>query len=154
MDLQITKYQFGERPQVSKPDHLFYLAMGENGMREMVNNHYDLLRKSSINHLFPVDNELFEAAKRNSADFMIQICGGPEYFNQHRGNPMLSKRHAPFAITAEGRIVWLECYKQVLIHLDIAENLVLSFWNYLNVFSNWVVNTKSDEDSFPIIIPE
>jgi len=74
---------------------------------------------------------------------MIQICGGPDYFNQHRGKPMMIDRHSQFSITPEGRVVWLNCYKKVLLELNIPENLVLSFWNYINVFSNWMVNTPS-----------
>jgi len=52
-------------------------------------------------------------------------------------------RHAPFTITLEGRNVWLTCYKEALLELDIPENLVLSFWNYINVFSIWIVNTPA-----------
>ena len=96
---------------------------------------------STINHLFPEDAEIFEIAKKNSADFMVQICGGTDYYNQNRGKPMLANRHAGSEITPDARIVWLNCYKEVLYGLKIPENLVKSFWNYLNVFSNWMVNT-------------
>ncbi|MDR3653514.1 MAG: globin [Paludibacter sp.] len=143
MDLQINSYQFGERPAVTKPDPEFYKQLGEEGIRKMVSRHYDLLRVSPIKHLFSNDDAEFEQSKQNSADFMIQICGGPDYFNQHKGKPMLVDRHAQFRIKPEGRIVWLNCYKQALLELDIPENLVLSFWNYINVFSAWMVNTPS-----------
>jgi hemoglobin len=145
MDLLINIYQFGDRPEVNRPDLEFYNVMGENGMRKMVNDHYELLKQSSIKHLFPADDNAFEMAKKHSADFMIQICGGPNYFNQNRGKPLLANRHAPFAITPEARLVWLNCYKEVLMKLDIPENLILSFWNYVNIFSNWMVNTKPAE---------
>ena len=141
MDLQITTYQFGERPDVTKPDPDFYKALGEKGIRNMVSKHYNLLRQSDIKKLFPKDDAELEIAKQNSADFMIQICGGPDYFNQRRGRPMMMDRHSQFSIAPEGRVVWLNCYKKVLLELDIPENLVLSFWNYINVFSSWMVNT-------------
>jgi len=143
MNLQINAYQLGERPEVTKPDKDFLKVMGETGIRKMVSRHYDLLRASSIKHLFATDDAEFEQSKINSSDFMIQICGGPDYFNQHKGKPMLMDRHAPFSITPEGRIVWLNCYKQALLELDIPEHLVVSFWNYLNTFSNWMVNTPT-----------
>jgi hemoglobin len=72
------------------------------------------------------------------------IHGGHPYFNENRGKPMLAKRHAPFHITPEARIVWLNCYQQVLLKLNIPEEMKQSFWNYLNVFSFWMVNTKGD----------
>ena len=142
-DLQINTYRFGERPEVSKPDPEFYKQLGEEGIRKMVSKHYDLIRVSAIKNLFPKEDATFELAKNNSADFMIQICGGPDYFNQHRGKPMMADRHAPFSITPEGRIVWLNCYKLALLELEIPDNLILSFWNYINVFSSWVVNTPT-----------
>lgn len=141
MELEIKNFNFGERESVTLPNPLFYGTVGEAGIRKMVSRHYDLLRESEIKHLFPVNNMDLEQSKRNAADFMIQICGGPDYFNQHRGNPMMAKRHAPFSITPEARIVWLNCYKNALLEVDAPNELLTSFWNYLNIFSNWMVNT-------------
>jgi len=142
MNLQINSYQFGERPQVTKPDPEFLKVLGEAGVRDMVSKHYDLLRDSEIKNLFPESVEGLENSKRNSADFMVQIMGGPEYFNNNRGAPKLANRHSHFKITAEGRVIWLNCYKQVLHETDAPENLIVSFWNYLNIFSTWMVNSK------------
>jgi hemoglobin len=55
---------------------------------------------------------------------------------------MLAKRHAAGAINSEARIVWLGCYIQVLTELDLPEEVLYSFWNYLNVFSIWMVNSE------------
>jgi len=55
--------------------------------------------------------------------------------------PQLNKRHLPFKITNEGRTVWLNCYKEVLQKLDLPEEVKLSFWNYLDVFSKWMINS-------------
>jgi hemoglobin len=144
MDLEITNYQFGQKPTVNRPDPEFLNAMGEQGIREMVSRFYDLLRQSSIKQLFKEDDTEFEQSKQHSSDFMIQILGGPEYYNQHRGKPKLTKRHAPFSITVEGRIVWLSCFREVLLTLDTPEYLTTSFWNYLNFFSTWMVNTNPE----------
>ena len=95
MQPEIQQYPFGARPDVTRPNPEFLTFMGEDGIRKLVNRHYDLMHKSSIAHLFPTDKDEFEAAKKRSADFFIQICGGPDYFNQNRGKPMLIRRHAP-----------------------------------------------------------
>ena len=148
MNLQITHYQFGEKPTVTRPNPEFLTAMGEAGIRLMVSRFYDALRQSSIKHLFKQDDTEFEQSKAHSADFMIQILGGTEYYNLHRGKPMMANRHAPFNITPEARIVWLTCYKQILMEIDAPEHLIESFWNYLNVFSNWMVNTNPSNPVF------
>jgi hemoglobin len=141
MEFEITAYLAGQRPEVTKPDPTFFKEMKEEGIRKMVSRHYDLLRESTLKQMFSEDDSIFEAQKKNSADFMIQICGGPDYYNQNRGKPLLINRHAAFSITVEGRIIWLNCYKQALMEQDITNEVKYSFWNYLNVFSSWMVNT-------------
>lgn len=141
MELEISKYFPGVRPRVTLPTNKMFLILKEEGMRKMVSNHYDLLVKSEIKDLFPKNPIALEKAKEHSADFFIQICGGPQYFNQNRGMPQLNKRHLPFKITNEGREVWLNCYKLVLNKLGLPDEVLLSFWNYLDVFSKWMVNS-------------
>jgi hemoglobin len=143
MNLKIDNYSFGARPDVTRPDAGFLQHIGEVGLRNLVSRHYDLLRQSAIAHLFPTDDKEFEAAKVRSSDFMIQICGGPDYFNQNRGRPMLINRHSPFAIDASAREIWLDCYKTAILEIDAPEHLIMSFWNYIQVFSVWMLN-KND----------
>lgn len=142
MELTITDYKFGQRPPVTLPHRDFINFLGEDGIRQMVSRHYDLMRESEISHLFPPDDQDFEKAKLRSSDFMIQITGGPDYFNQNRGKPMMINRHSPFAITTEGRKVWLRCYRVALLETGLPEHLIRSFWEYINVFSVWMVNTE------------
>lgn len=141
MDFTITTYYPGVRPQVILPTHDMFLLLKEEGIREMVSDFYDLLKVSEIKELFPKNPIALEKAKEHSADFFIQICGGPDYFNKHRGQPKLNQRHQPFKITAEARHVWLECYKSVLQKQKLPDEVLQSFWNYLDVFSKWMVNS-------------
>jgi len=141
MDFIITPGQVGTRPGVELPDRGFLEIIGEEGMRKLVSDHYDLLKQSNIRGLFPPSDEGFELAKKHSADFFIQICGGPRYFDQSRGKPMMAARHSPFAITSEARDIWLESYSMILKELDMDEKLKASFWKYLDIFSIWMMNT-------------
>ena len=144
MQFTITEAPMGIRPPVVKPDPKVLEFLGEEGMRKLISDHYDLLRQSDIKGLFPPTDEGFALAKQHSADFFIQICGGPDYFNQTRGAPMMAGRHSAFKITPEARMIWLESYIKVLEPLDMPEDLKLSFWNYLDIFSIWMVNTPED----------
>lgn len=147
LNLEIMHGELGVRPPVTKPHPGFYPQIGEERLRRLVNDHYELIRNSDIAFLFPVnDEQAFEAAKKHAADFFIQICGGPGYFNQSRGAPRMVARHAPFRIDAAARVRWLEFYGQLLPQLveeGIDEALVQSFWDYINVFSIWMINTPS-----------
>ena len=142
MNFSITEFDLGQRPAVTIPSPEFLNLLTEIGVRQMVSDHYDLLSKSGISHLFPSTETALDKAKQNSADFFIQICGGPSYFLQSRGKPMLVKRHAAISITPKARIIWLQCYIEVLSKLELPNDVIQSFWNYLNVFSSWMVNSK------------
>nr|WP_319271905.1 hypothetical protein [uncultured Draconibacterium sp.] len=141
MEFEISKYFKGVRPGVTLPSPLMFQILKEEGMRKMVSDHYDLIVQSRIKDLFPKNPIALEKAKEHSADFFIQICGGPDYFNQNRGKPQLNRRHLPFKITEEGRIEWLNCYQQVLSKLDLPDEVLKSFWKYLDDFSKWMVNS-------------
>jgi hemoglobin len=126
---------------VQKPSPGVLQVLKEEGIRKLVSDHYDLLVKSEIKHLFPTSEEQLNMAKKYAADFFIQVMGGPPYFNMSRGKPAMTKRHAQFSISVEGRIEWLKCYQQLMPKLEIPEHLIQSYWNYLNNFSSWMVNT-------------
>ncbi|WP_163717440.1 globin domain-containing protein [Mangrovibacterium lignilyticum] len=142
MDFKITPMPFGLRLNKYQPDNELYTILGEEGIRQMVSDHYDLLAASKIKHLFPDDEKGLEGAKQRSADFFIQRLGGPDYFNQRRGSPQLASRHLPFRINAEARMIWLQSYAKVLGKLEnVPEPVIEAFWNYIHDFSNWMVNT-------------
>jgi hemoglobin len=142
MDLKITEFPTGARPAVPQPNNAIYSYLGEEGIRKLVNDHYNLLVQSSIKHLFPAVGEGLELAKKHSADFFIQRLGGPNYYDTNRGKPMLTKRHEPFTITQDARKVWLDCYRQLLPNLDMPKELILSYWIFFDVFSIWMVNSN------------
>ncbi len=141
MQFNITPAVINQQVPVNLPSPKFLEHLGEERMRKMVSDHYDLLRQSNISGLFPPTDEGFEMAKKHSADFFIQICGGPSYFNQSRGAPMMRARHGSFKITVEARRIWLESYIMVLSQLDMPDELKESFWNYIDIFSMWMINS-------------
>lgn len=147
MEYKINLYEFGQRPAVTLPSPKMLEILQETGIRKMVSDHYNLLSQSEIKHLFPRIEEQLEKAKQRSSDFFIQILGGHPYFNENRGKPMLVSRHAPFTITEQDRIVWLKCYVKVLSGLNLPEPILKSFWDYLNVFSFWMVNSPETKSA-------
>ena len=149
MKLEIVEAPFGFRPQITMPSPEIYRKIGEEGVRKLIHDHYALLRKSDIKHLFPQNDKAFEQAEKNSADFFVQMLGGPQHYFKNRGRPMMAKRHAAFKIQPKSRMVWLKCYQEILPKLDLPEELVLSFWKYLNFFSLWMVNKPEDTKNGP-----
>ena len=131
MNYTITAHNAAFIPPVQKPHENFLKEVGEEGIRDLLSRFYACLDKSAIRPIFPPkDAEGMEEAAQVSADFFIQICGGPAYFNQKHGMPQMRGRHAPFAITAEGRLHWLTCFENALQPLEgnISEESLQSFW--------------------------
>ena len=147
MKLTITEGEIGVRPPVAKPHPGFLHEVGEEKFREVVNAHYEAIKTSDIAFLFPVfDEEDFADAQKHAADFLVEVCGGPDYFTQSRGDHQMVGRHAPFRIDEASRISWLALYIPLLEPLadeGITPEYIESFWKYLDIFSMWLVNTKN-----------
>jgi len=146
LDFSIQAYQEGVNPPVTKPNPEFLTDITEQGMRDLLDTFYMGLFESPIKNIFPNTKEEMKIAGQHSADFFIQICGGPQYFNQNRGAPQMRGRHAPFHITPNARLHWLVTFEEALQPIinkkQSSEANIQSFWNYLNVFSQWMVNGK------------
>lgn len=147
MKLTITDGEIGVRPPATKPHPGFLDEVGVDRFHKLVYDHYELIRESEIAFLFPVfDDEDFEEAKRNAFTFLLEISGGEALFTKERGDHQMVGRHAPFRIDERSRVVWLELYAGLLEALEdegIKKEYIQSFWDYLDTFSMWVVNTES-----------
>lgn len=146
LDFSILPYQEGINPPVTKPNPAFLTDIGEEGMRDLLDRFYMGLYESPIRDIFSLDKEGMKIAAQHSADFFIQICGGPDYFNQNRGAPQMRGRHAPFRITPTARLHWLVTFEEALQPIigqkQSSQENIQSFWNYINVFSLWMINSR------------
>lgn len=53
-------------------------SVGENSLRKLVSDFYDQISSSSIAFMFPKN---LEESKMKSADFLIQVTGGPPLYS-------------------------------------------------------------------------
>ena len=130
-------------PRTDRPPREIFACMGEENIRQMIRDFYDQLAISAIRELF--NTNMTEAAER-SADYFVQLLGGPACYTEKHGAPRLRARHLPFRITEADRAEWLRCFANVLedapgrygfppAHLD-------AFRTFLDAFSRWMVNTR------------
>lgn len=129
----------GGPPQGPPPSREILQALGEPYIRKLLREHYSQLEKSAIRGMFPED--MTEAADR-SADFFVQLLGGPPYFSQKYGPPRMRARHMPFAITEEAREIWLGCFRRAMDSLEFPANHREEFERFLVEFSAWMVNRR------------
>ncbi len=134
----------GGPPEVDRPSPEIFAVMGDDGIRRMIHCFYGHLAHSDIQEMFVGD--MNEAADR-SADYFVQLLGGPPVFQQKYGPPRLRARHIPFEISENARQVWIGCFETTLDGADDAFGFPMQhmdgFKQFLDAFSAWMVNTES-----------
>jgi hemoglobin len=59
---------------------------------------------------------------------------------------MMRQRHLAFSIDENARQIWLNCFRKILIQSDVKYGFPLEhvedFWQFLEEFSAWMVNTQ------------
>lgn len=132
---------YGGPPQGSPPPREIYEEIGEEGIRKILSLHYKKLGQSPVKHLFPAGEKELEQAAQKSADFFIQLLGGPAMFSQKHGPPRMRARHMPFEITVDARNEWLKCFHEALDETGFPQQYREPFDEFLDSFSMWMVNS-------------
>ncbi|WP_330948502.1 globin domain-containing protein [Virgibacillus sp. MG-45] len=88
--------------------------------------------------IFP--NDLTETARKQRL-FLTQFFGGPKWYTEERGHPMMRRRHLPFAITPSRRNAWLACMKAALAEVEIEEPYRTAIFEKLSMTANHMMNT-------------
>jgi hemoglobin len=138
------------RPGDVPPAPRIFDAMGEDNVRRMLRDVYDLFARSEIAGMFPATPDALRAASEKSALFFIGLFGGPPLYQTLIGNPMMRARHMPFEITPAARLVWLGCFETVLACADdyaIPPAALPQLRAFLRGFSMWMVNTAPPDEA-------
>lgn len=129
-------------PDIERPNPDIYAQMADDGIRRMIHSFYERLYASSISKLFVDD---LQASANRSADYFVQILGGPALYQEKYGHPRLRSRHTPIVITEESRQVWMGCFDATLAtasdDFGFPEAHLPGFRNFLDAFSRWMVNS-------------
>jgi len=146
---EVSKVIKGEEVAFKNPSAKFYEAIGgEEGMKALMYDFYDIIYDSDIAHFFPQDEEEFEAVKVKNTKFFIQLCGGPKvYESETKGadlNEYMIRIHDDFSIYEKSRYEWLGCMEEALRKVKLDQEIKDDFWAYLESFSKLTVNTFSD----------
>ena len=102
---------------------------------ERVGNHPDLAP------IFPDD--LTETARKQK-QFLSQFLGGPAYYTEEHGHPMLRARHLPFEITPTRKDAWLSCMREALEEAGVEEPYRSAIFERLTYTAHHMMNTPED----------
>ena len=140
MTYQVSKTNFGEKPEFEYPKPLFLQEIGEDGLKKLFSDFYDLIVDSDIGNFFPQDEEKLEKIKAHNVKFFIEACGGEKQYSKAVGHFDMLKTHEQFSITQKARREWLGCMEEVLKKINISPKAKQRFWDFLEKFSKHTVN--------------
>lgn len=122
-------------PDAPFPDPALFTLLGEEKIIALVKVHHQLMRQSDIGAVFGQDEAHFQRTIQHTADYFVEMFGGPKRFTPHRGEPKLGKRHRPFALQAHHREGWLNCLAQAMQECHLPQEAKQMIWNWVEPLS-------------------
>lgn len=121
------------------PQSIYEAIGGEAAVEKIVHVLYENVQKdANLFEIFP--NDLTEVAWKQKL-FLTHFLGGPSYYLQERGHPMLKRRHMEFVITPERREAWLASMDIALDEAEIIEPYRTHIFERLTSVAHYMVNT-------------
>ncbi len=114
---------------------------GEAQVRALVDRFYDLmdlepgyaaLRASHGSDLTSAREKLFM--------FLCGWLGGPQYYVERHGHPMLRARHLPFSIGIKERNQWVACMDQAMGEVGVDPQLRERLYDSFMQTADWMRN--------------
>lgn len=121
---------------------LFDAVGGEPFFIRLVHGFYDQVKEDDlIGPMYP--DQDWEGAENRLRWFLVQYWGGPREYQEKRGNPMLRKRHFPFAIGEPEADRWLELMGKSMEQFDddeLPEPYRAQMWNHMQRVAYMMIN--------------
>lgn len=126
---------------MSEPISIYEAIGGEPTIEKIVDVLYsNVAKNANLYAIFPDD--LTEVAWKQKL-FLMHLLGGPSYYLQERGHPMLKRRHLEFIITPERRDAWLACMDIALSEADVIEPYRTDIFKRLTMVAHHMENTPA-----------
>ena len=118
----------------TEPGTPFDLIGGEERVRELVDRFYDLMDlEPAYAALRATHGPDLAHARQRLFWFLCGWLGGPPYYMEKVGHPMLRARHLPFSIGIIERDQWVACMDHAMqdqnLPSDLREQLQAAFMN-------------------------
>lgn len=132
-----------EGDDTSTPTAAYDALGGQARVRALVERFYDLL--DSEPEFAPVRG-LYPPSLAESRDklfwFLCGWLGGPQFYLERVGQPMLRARHLPYSIGVGERDLWLACMDRALGDTGVAEALRARLREALFGTADWMRNRR------------
>ena len=133
--------QIQEKPPFAT--HFEWLG-GEPRVKALVERFYDLMDlEPAYSALRAVHGSQLVNARQRLFWFLCGWLGGPQYYTEQFGHPMLRARHMPFKIGILERDQWLACMDQAMGETGVPQDLRAALRDSFFKTADWMRNTPS-----------
>jgi hemoglobin len=116
---------------------------GEARVRELVERFYDLMDlEPRYTQLRTTHGTDLSRARERLFWFLCGWLGGPSYYTQNVGHPMLRARHLPFSIGINERDQWVACMDQAMRDIQVPDELRLHLNASFMQTADWMRNRQ------------
>jgi len=123
---------------------------GEAKIRQLVDRFYAIMDELPETYgIRKMHGEDLSHPGQKLFDFLSGWLGGPQLYVEKHGNPVLRRRHLPFAIGAAERDQWLLCMRQALDEVVDAPELRQEMFAAFAKLADHMRNQTADHSPRP-----
>ena len=119
------------------------LLGGEPVVRRITDRFYDLMDADpdffAIRKLHPGD---LSGSRDKLFLFLCGWLGGPQYYVEKHGHPMLRARHLPYAIATPERDQWLVCMGRAMLDSGVEDAMMERLLQAFFTTADWMRNRE------------
>ena len=121
-----------------------YEELGAEKLSELMHAFYTRVAKHP--QLIPIFPEDLTETIRKQIQFQTQYLGGPNYYTEEHGHPMMRARHMNFKITPDRAQAWLECMTEAMDEVGLDEKFRKTYFQRLVMTAHHMINAPNEDE--------
>lgn len=129
-------------PPIKKPSK-FLDTIGREMITKTILYHFSLMRKIASQNFYLNEYQDLMDEVIKIAHFMTEALGCSAIYTNEYGCTALLDSKLPFNLSENARELWLNLYIQTLKDVNFPKNMLPDFWNWLELFSLYLLDTST-----------
>lgn len=121
-----------------------YEELGAEKLSELMHAFYARVAKHP--QLIPIFPKDLTETIRKQIQFQTQYLGGPNYYTEEHGHPMMRARHMNFKITPDRAQAWLECMAEAMDEVELDEKFRKTYYQRLVMTAHHMINASNEDE--------
>ncbi len=133
---------------MTSPASLYDRLGGQPVLDRLARRFYELMREMpEVAEVHAMHLMSIEEVEERLRHFLSGFFGGPDQYRARYGEPMMRRRHLPFAIGPRERDAWLSCMQHALDDVLGRSELRIEVETQIRAFAEHMRNRESSGDA-------